>query len=566
MSNAAPTSSQTLPRSPHDRGGADRKPHVAWGKGVVPGVLIALGSLTVVELVVLLSVIAGGFADLGWVPGLGLGGQLWLLSLGVPLDVSVAPLEGAGPVAQTVTLAPLGLSLLTASMAFLAGARMARRAPSGAGLAGVVLTTAVVHAAVAALVAAVTASGAAAASPWSAVAFGGLIVLAFTAAGALVAGGTPAALVGARAVETARQAGQDMRWAGSYLWAVLRAAWVAMVAAVAVGALVLAFALTLGWQQVIAIQQQLGSDAAGDTVFAVLHVALLPNFLVWALSWASGAGFYLGEGSLVSPAGTNAETIPLLPILGALPPQDAPTVLAAAPVLVVLCGLLAGWWFVREGENHLGEWIAIRIPWRVVSAPVVVVVSGLVIGAATAVLTAALAGLASGSLGLGRLSLVGPQTWEMALAVGIEVAVGAAVGVAVAPWVEQGRTLAATGVNSAPPADVSPRVTEAPHEPAASTIETPALLEMGPTTGEEGRPDPTTADGGPEESRGGSTATAKGKSKVSRGARERDREAKRREDIARKQQERSLQADRKAQKRYAAAEKRRARRKAARDR
>nr|WP_245192975.1 DUF6350 family protein [Kocuria sp. JC486] len=515
----------------------------------------------------MLSVVAGGFADLGWIPGLGLGGQLWLLSLGVPLDVSVAPLEGAGPVAQTVTLAPLGLSLLTASMAFLAGARMARRALSGAGLAGVVLTTAVVHAVVAALVAAATTSGASAASPWSALAFGGLIVLASTAAGALVAGGTPAALVGARAVDMARQAGQDMRWAGSYLWAVLRAAWVAIVAAVAVGALVLAFALTLGWQQVIAIQQQLGSDAAGDTVFAILHVALLPNFLVWALSWASGAGFYLGEGSLVSLAGTNAETIPLLPVLGALPPQDAPTLLSAAPVLVVLCGLLAGWWFVREGENHLGEWIAIRIPWRVVSAPVVVVVSGLAIGAATAVFTAVLAALASGSLGLGRLSLVGPQTWETALTVGLEVAIGAAVGVAVAPWVEQGRSVPGA-VPSSAPSTARPEATASP-VPSARPV-SPAVPDRADradrTEAEESLAGAGQLGEGLEKAHGGSTAAGAVKTKVSRGAKERDREAKRREDIARKQQAQSLQADRKAQKRYAAAEKRRARRKAARDR
>lgn len=426
-----------------------REPRVAWTKGIAPGVSTAVAVLAVVEIVVFLAVMAGGFADLSLGSGLALGAQLWLLSLGVPLDVAVSPLQGAEAVSGTVSMLPMGLGLLTAGVAFGMGHRLARRAPEGAGLAAAVFTTAVTHAVIATVVAVVTASGVVRASPWAALAFGGLIVLVATAAGALVGGGTPAALVGKRAVQRARKAGQDMRWAGAYLWAVLRAATVATVAGIGVGALMVVVALAFGWQQVITIQQQLGPDAVGDTVFTVLHLTLLPNFLIWALAWSSGAGFALGEGSLVSPAGTQAEVVPLLPILGALPPQEASPVLAAAPALVVLCGLLAGWWFVREGENHLGEWIAIRIPWRPVSAPVVVIVTGVFIGAVTTLFIAILAAVASGSLGIGRMTVVGPHVWETALTVGVEVAIGAAIGTAVAPWVEQGRSVTAYGSSSA---------------------------------------------------------------------------------------------------------------------
>ncbi|KAA9394682.1 hypothetical protein FCK90_05805 [Kocuria coralli] len=577
---------------------------MSWTKGLVPGVTIALVALAAVEIVVLLSVMAGGFAELSSATGLVLGMQLWLLSLGVPLGVSVAPVTGAAAVQGTVSLIPLGLSLLTAALGFVMGRNLARRAPSGAGLAAAVLTTAVTHALVAAGAAFLTASGSVHATPGRALLVGGLIVLAATAAGALRGGGTPAALLGTWVVERARKTGQDMRWTGSFLWAVLRAAVVATVAALFVGAVIVTAALVLGWQQVVAIQQQLGSDAAGDTVFAILHFALLPNFLVWAVSWASGAGFYLGDGALVSPAGTQVETVPLLPLFGALPPQDASPVLAAAPGLLVLCGVLAGWWFVREGENHLGEWISIRIPWRPVAAPVVVVVSGAIIGAVSALLVAVLAAAASGSLGVGRMDLVGPQVWETALVVGLEIAIGAAIGAAVGPWVEHGRAVRTyhpgedAAAMSGPGAPASPGRQDRSEAggPAAERGAFPAEAGpgSGPASGAEEtasagtastgtastdagsagerhgrdrvRPD---AQGGTSEEAGGlfrRGRDAAGASRTSRGARERDREAERRREIADKHRQRAHNADLKAQKRYAAAEKRRARRKAARDR
>lgn len=488
-------------------------PSVPWVRGVLPGFGIALTTLVVVEAVVLLGVLAGGSADLSWGPGLALGTQLWLLSLGVPLEVSVAPVSGAQPQSGVVSLAPLGLSLLTAALAFTVGSRLARRAPQGAGLAGVVLTIAVCHAAVAGIIARFVTAGVAQTHPLYALAMGGVIVILATAAGTLIGGGTPAALVGAPLVDRARKTGQDMRWAGSYFWAILRAAAVAVVAGLGVGALLLAATLVVGWQRVIAVQQQLGSDVAGDSVFFVLQLALLPNFVVWTLAWASGAGFYLGQGALVSPAGSSVETLPLVPVFGALPSHDAPTVLAVAPGLVVLCGMLAGWWFVREGENHLGEWIAIRIPWRIFSSPISIVVTGILIGAVAALVVAGLVAMAAGSLGVGRMTIVGPAVWQAAGAIGAEIAVGAALGAALSPWIEQGAAVRA---------------------PAPAKRRSPS----------------------------GKKNTQK--AKPSRGALERDREAQRRAAIEQKRRARRQKAKRKAAQRQAAAEKRRQRRKAAR--
>lgn len=489
-------------------------PAVSWVRGVLPGLSIAVITLTIVEAAVLTGVIAGGTADLSIGAGLGLGAQLWLLSLGVPLEVSVSPVEGAAPQHGMISLAPLGLSLLTAIFAFWAGSRLARRAPQGAGLAGVIATIALTHALIAAGVAAAAEHAVVQANPLHAVAMGGIIVVLAAAIGALIGGGSPAALVGATLVHKAHKAGQSMRWAGSYLWAILKAAIVAVLSGIGLGALVLVVALVVGWQGIIATQQQLGSDAAADTVFMVLHLALLPNFVVWALAWVSGAGFYVGESALVSPAGSSVHTLPLLPIFGALPPHNAPEIFAVAPGLVVLCGLVAGWWFIREGENHLGEWIAIRIPWRVISAPITIVITGLLVGVVSAVLVAGLVTLASGSLGVGRLNIVGPLAWETSVTIGVEIAIGAAIGVAIGPWIEMGAAVRGTEAIEQTPIAITP------------------------------------VDKNGTQSRGGL---------------ERDREAKRRATIEARRQRRIENIELKKQKRHMAAEKRRKRRKAARD-
>ena len=47
------------------------------------------------------------------------------------------------------------------------------------------------------------------------------------------------------------------------------------------------------------------------------QLALVPNALVWAASYALGAGFVMGAGSVVAPAGTELGMLPGLPLLGA---------------------------------------------------------------------------------------------------------------------------------------------------------------------------------------------------------------------------------------------------------
>ena len=59
-------------------------------------------------------------------------------------------------------------------------------------------------------------------------------------------------MVGVDTAEQISQMSQYSRWAGSYAWAVVRAAVVAAVAFVGLGALLLALGILGGWSQVVA--------------------------------------------------------------------------------------------------------------------------------------------------------------------------------------------------------------------------------------------------------------------------------------------------------------------------
>ena len=321
---------------------------------------------------------------------------------------------------------------------------------------------------------------------------------------------------------------QDYRWAGSYLWALLRAGGIGALCAVLAGAVCMLLALATGAESMLEAHRALGTDIPGDIAVAVLHFALLPNLVLWASAWASGAGFAIGDGTAITPAGTQAEALPMLPVLAILPGHDPAPALLAAPVLLVLGGFVAGHWFAREGEDHLGEWIAVRLPSRWLSAPVVIVLSSVLIGAVAGALMLLLGAVSSGSLGLGALTEVGPDPARLALAVGFEVALGALIALILSPWADHRRAVR-TGAAAAA-------------EPEAGAAEDDELWSV---------------QGEYERAR---------QEAASRAEADRQREARRRAEIKQGRRQRAEAVQAKRQRRESADERRRRRRKAVRDR
>ncbi|MDR1432077.1 MAG: DUF6350 family protein [Propionibacteriaceae bacterium] len=144
--------------------------------------------------------------------------------------------------------------------------------------------------------------------------------------------------------------------------------------------------------------------------FAVL--AYLPNALLWVLSWMLGAGFTLGNGSLVTLSGVQLGMLPDLPIFGALPATGvAPPAMLYWMGAGVIAGLAAG---ALAGLPR-------PLP-RLWLGAAVSVGSGLLVAGTVWVLAWA----SRGDLGTLRMSGMGPRLADLALVAPALIALSAA--------------------------------------------------------------------------------------------------------------------------------------------
>lgn len=379
---------------------------------------------------------SGGFAEQSASVMARLAGQIWLAIHGVPLHLTVT----TGPSSATVqtgvlNFLPLGLILIPFFLSWRAGRRLARASYTdqlwqplfgaivvygGAGLAtGFVCSTPDVQAGL----------------------FSSMLLPLGTAALGLIIGarleaGSWGRLIGVNAADWISKTSQDQRWAGSYAWTVVRSGFLAVVAALSLASFLLAVNIVVRWADIVSVYQGLKAGAVGGAVLTLAQLGYAPNLAAWALAWSSGAGFSLGVGSSVSPLETAVAPVPAIPLLAALPAGNLSWGFAAL-IIPVIGGLLAGWWFVRAGENHFDEWLSLKIRLRWLSLPLSTLVLGAIVGAVGAVVAGVLFWLSSGSIGLGRLTQIGPDPLVAGLWVGAEVGIGVVLGALLAPWIEQ---------------------------------------------------------------------------------------------------------------------------------
>ncbi|WAJ33898.1 DUF6350 family protein [Arthrobacter sp. FX8] len=370
-----------------------------------------------------------------------LAGQSWLLVHGVPLE-----LAGAGPQAAThggtgvLSLIPLGLTLLPFLLAWRAGRRLARASYTDQ-LWQALLGSWVVYGAFGAATGFVCRNADVVINLWYAmlvplVPYGlGMVI------GARREAGSWSRLIGVDAVDWISRTSQHSRWAGSYFASVAKAGFVAVVSALALAAALLAVDLFIHWNLVVSVYEALDAGPVGGAALTIAQLGFLPNLVVFALAWTSGAGFAMGVGSQVGPLGTAVGPLPSIPVLAAIPsgPLDYAFV---AMIVPVLAGVMAGWWFLREGENHFDEWLAIKVHARWFTATVSTFALGALAGVAAGLLTLCLAWVARGSAGVGRLTAIGPDPLWTGLWVAAEVAAGVVIGYAAGPWLEREKSTA----------------------------------------------------------------------------------------------------------------------------
>ena len=365
-----------------------------------------------------------------------LAGQAWLLLHGVPLELAdVGSGTAGGSGSDMLTLIPLGLTLIPFMLAWRAGRRLARASYTDQ-LWQALLGSWVVYAAFGAATAFVCRTQDVVINLWYAMLIPLIPYALGMAIGARREAGSWSRLIGVDAVAWISRTSQHSRWAGSYLASAAKAGFVALASALALACVLLAVDLFIHWNLVVAVYEALDAGALGGAALTIAQLGYLPNLAVFALAWVSGSGFAMGVGSQVGPLGTATGPLPSIPVFAAIPSGSLEYGFVAL-VVPVLAGVLAGWWFLRAGENHFDEWLSIKIHARWFTATVSTLALGVLIGAAAGLLSAALAWLARGSAGLGRLTDIGPDPLWTAVWVAAEVGIGVVIGYAAGPWLER---------------------------------------------------------------------------------------------------------------------------------
>ena len=397
-------------------------PMPLWLQGVVELIVTALFSALAVFAAMSAVWATKGFGDMEFSSVAAMSAHLWLLIHGVPLDLAAA----FGASAGTMTLVPLGLSILPLLLCYRSGRRLARASYEGEFLIPV-LSGSVTYALISSAM-----YGWASPHPQPLQALNAALVpLGIVVAGLMWGGYREARslsrMVGVDTAEQISQMSQYSRWAGSYAWAVVRAAVVAFVALVGLGAVLLGIGILAGWSQVVATYQELHAGAVGDTAVTLLQLGFLPNLVIYAIAWSTGAGFSFGAGTSVGLTSSDVGTLPMLPILGAVP--ESMGTFGLVGLLVPLgAGAIAGWWFLREGEDHLDEWVALKVPFRPLSALISAVVLGVMTGIMTSFGALWLGWISYGSLGIGRFTEVGAEPLTFAAHTALTVGAGVTFG------------------------------------------------------------------------------------------------------------------------------------------
>lgn len=469
-----------------------------------------------------------------WVFGLGGGadwGSLWpsavtiwqfgnLVPVLVTLPADYLAATGIDPAAAsfTISLAPLAFAAFTAIFAARSGVRASRAEAWGTGVA----TGTVVFGALATVAGFTAQNLVVDAELWQAILVPTLLFALPAAVGALVTEWREAG-AGYIAGLRDRVEGAQHGW-GLVPALVARGSAVVLAGLIGLGAAITAVALLLRGGEVVALFQAGNADALGATVITLAQLAYLPTLVVWGMAFGAGPGFVVGDGGTVSPAGTQIGVVPGIPVFGALPESTTPWLLLLALVPVAL-GAFAGW---IARSRLLGARSPGPSPTRAVADVVVddqrtaalaglltagpsmqdaaapapapdsgpgenghpedPIAARLAIVGGIAVVSAAgaalLSAVASGALGPGRLAHLGPEPGPVALAVGLEVIIGAAI-LLLSPRGRGRATRESDAVEPARDADASRS------EPAKDDDPFPdlaATLDLGPRQGGPGAP------------------------------------------------------------------------------
>ena len=387
--------------------------------GAIAACAAAGTGLVCITLLVLAGWIAAPHAGLGLPGVLRTAADLWLV--GHHVGFTVHGVSGIGP-GKTGTgrigMLPLGLLLLPGALLWRAGRWVVRKGEVTrlAEVGYAALALAVPYALLAGALALAGQSALASPSLLQAVLAGFLV--------ALVAGG----LGGARALAPW---GRLVHLLPPRSRAVFLGSVGSLTVLIAAGAVLSGASLGASMSDFRSVNAALAPGAVGGVLLLLAQIGFVPNAIVWAICYTLGPGFAFGTGTVIAPTGSALGSLPMLPMLAALPAEPHSAVPAWASVLLLSVPYLAG---------VFGGLLTAR------AAPAVAVelapLWGFACGAATGVALGVLAAFAGGPLGSGRLTEVGPSGWQATVVAMLEVGVASAVSAGAVTWLQARRRVA----------------------------------------------------------------------------------------------------------------------------
>jgi Family of unknown function (DUF6350) len=179
-------------------------------------------------------------------------------------------------------------------------------------------------------------------------------------------------------------------------------------------------ALVVDFDTAVNVMSRLHTDAGDATIYTALSATVVPNATIFSASYLLGPGFAVGVDTLVSPTLVSVGPLPMFPLLAALP--DAGPTPAWTTYLVGIAPVVAALAAVRsQRRNPTLRWDegALR---------------GCAGGVLAGVLLGALAAIAGGAVGPGRMTEVGPFAFDVMVHAITALGVGGLVGGLLMTW------------------------------------------------------------------------------------------------------------------------------------
>lgn len=208
----------------------------------------------------------------------------------------------------------------------------------------------------------------------------------------------------------------------------------------AVSAAALLLALVLDLSTALNIMSQLGTGAGGAILLTLAGIVAVPSAVVLSSSYLLGPGFTVGVGTLVSPSAVVIGPLPMFPLLAALPDPGTPPGWVGGVLVLAPLTAAAAAFRVRRGRATL-RWDEGAL-------------QGCTGGIAAGIVVGLVAASAGGSVGPGRMRMVGPLAGEVLLAAIVAFGIGGLLGGLAAVW--WARRQVAAPPTAPPSADGSP--------------------------------------------------------------------------------------------------------------